>query len=50
VGKTDYEDYEGRYLPARGFGVLVVTTPMGVMSHAEAKGKGVGGRLLAYVY
>ena len=50
VGKTDYEDYEGRYLPARGFGVVVVTTPMGVMSHAEAKGKGVGGRLLAYVY
>jgi small subunit ribosomal protein S8 len=50
VGKTDYEDYERRYLPARGFGVLVVTTPMGVMSHAEAKGKGVGGRLLAYVY
>lgn len=50
VGKNDYENYERRFLPARGFGVLVVTTPMGVMSHVEAREKGVGGRLLAYVY
>jgi small subunit ribosomal protein S8 len=50
VGKNEYEDYERRYLPARGFGVLVVTTPLGVMSHTEAKEQGVGGRLLAYVY
>ncbi len=50
VGKNNYEHYERRYLPARGFGALVVTTPIGVMSHVEAREKGLGGRLLAYVY
>jgi len=42
--------WEKRYLPARDFGILVVTTPKGVMSHKEAKEKKTGGRLLAYVY
>jgi len=46
----DFEGWEKRYLPARNFGVLVVSTPEGVMSHSEAKNKKTGGRLLAYVY
>ncbi len=50
VGKDDYRDYEERYLPARGFGELIVTTPEGVMDHREAREKGEGGSLLAYVY
>lgn len=50
VGKNDYENYERRYLPARGFGTLMVTTPKGIMTHVQAREKGVGGRLLAYVY
>ncbi|MEM2142354.1 MAG: 30S ribosomal protein S8 [Candidatus Thorarchaeota archaeon] len=45
-----YEKFEKRYLPAYNYGVLIVTTPEGVMSHDEAKAKGLGGRLLAYVY
>ena len=44
------EEYESRYLPAQGFGVLILTTNKGVLSHEEAKEKGVGGKLLAYVY
>lgn len=47
---NEYEKWERRYLPAKGFGILIVTTPKGVMDHAEAESLGTGGRLLAYVY
>lgn len=50
ISKDDYQKYEKRYLPARGFGDLIVTTPQGVMSHQEAREEGIGGRLLGYVY
>lgn len=50
VKNADIEDYESRYLPAQGFGVLILTTNRGVMAHSEAKNKGAGGKLLAYVY
>ncbi len=50
VGKDGYEKFERRYLPAKGFGIIVVSTPNGVMSHHEANEMGTGGRLLAYVY
>ncbi|RAP50776.1 MAG: 30S ribosomal protein S8 [Methanosphaera sp. rholeuAM74] len=46
----EFEDFEKRYLPAKNFGILIVTTPEGVMTHHEAKEAGVGGRLLVYVY
>ncbi len=42
--------YESRYLPAQDFGVLILTTTKGVLTHSRAKDEGVGGRLLAYVY
>ncbi len=41
---------EHRYLPAVGVGLLVVSTPAGVMEHTEAQEKGLGGRLLGFVY
>jgi small subunit ribosomal protein S8 len=50
VKNREFVKWEKRYLPSRGFGVIVVSTPQGVMSHKEAKEKGIGGRLLAYVY
>lgn len=50
VGKAEFEKFEKRFLPARGFGIMIVSTPLGVISHREAKEKGTGGRLLAYVY
>ncbi len=50
VKRTDLEKYESRYLPAQDFGVLILTTTRGVLSHTRAKEEGVGGRLLAYVY
>lgn len=50
VKKVDLESYEARYLPAQDFGVLILSTTEGVMSHMKAKELGVGGKLLAYVY
>jgi len=50
VQKDGYEPYEKRFLPAKGFGILLVTTSKGVMTHEEALAKGLGGRLLGYCY
>ncbi len=50
VKKGQLEKWESRYLPAKGFGILVLSTPKGVMSQKEAEEKLTGGRLLAYVY
>ena len=50
VGVDEFEKWEKRYLPAVGFGILILTTNKGVMSHEEAKKKKMGGRLLAFVY
>jgi small subunit ribosomal protein S8 len=50
VGADGFEQWEKTFLPARDVGILVVSTPLGALSHREAKGKNVGGRLLAYVY
>jgi small subunit ribosomal protein S8 len=47
---SEIENWEERYLPSRDVGVLIVSTPKGVLSHVDAKDSKVGGRLLAYVY
>ena len=50
VKKSDLEKFEARFLPAQDFGVLILTTTEGVITHTKAKELGVGGKLLAYVY
>ncbi len=50
VKKENYEKFEKRFLPAKGFGFLIVSTPQGIMVHEEAKVKGIGGKLIAYIY
>jgi len=50
VKKDGYEKFEKRYLPAKDFGIIFVSTPKGIMSHTEAKKKKMGGRLIAYCY
>ncbi len=47
---NEFEVWERRYLPSRDMGLLIVSTPQGVMSHRDAEKKHVGGQLLAYVY
>ena len=48
--KREFEKWEKRYLPAKDFGIIVVSTPHGVMTHAAAKEKETGGKLVAYCY
>ena len=50
VSADEFEDWEKRYLPARDFGALVLTTSQGIMSHYEARRAGIGGQVIAYVY
>jgi small subunit ribosomal protein S8 len=46
----DYKKFEKRYLPAFGFGLLIVSTNKGMMSQEDAIKKNLGGKLIAYVY
>ncbi len=50
VKRDLFERWEKRYLPAAGFGALIVSTSKGVMAHDAAYEAGLGGRLLAFVY
>ncbi|UCF12847.1 MAG: 30S ribosomal protein S8 [Thermoplasmatales archaeon] len=50
IKRSDLEKWESRYLPARDFGLLILTTTEGIISHNDARKKGIGGKLLAYVY
>ena len=50
VKVRDMEKYEARYLPAKDFGIIIVSTPSGVMTHKQAKEALTGGKLIAYVY
>lgn len=50
VRKKDLARFEARFLPAQDFGVLIITTTKGVVSHNTAKEIGLGGKLLAFVY
>lgn len=50
VTVPEMEKYEKRYLPAKGFGILIVSTSHGLMTHETAKERNLGGCLIAYMY
>lgn len=50
VKKDEIIKWEKRYLPAVGIGILILSTPQGIISNKEAKAANSGGKLLAYVY
>jgi small subunit ribosomal protein S8 len=50
VKVSQYEMFEKRFLPAKKFGLIIVSTSQGVMIHTEAKKKNLGGILLAFIY
>jgi len=50
VKMDQYEKYEKRFMPAKDFGFIVVSTSKGMMTHIEAKEKNLGGRLISFVY
>ncbi len=42
--------YERRYLPAKDFGILIISTSQGLMTNQTIKEKNLGGSLIAYMY
>lgn len=50
VKRDDFEKFEKSFLISRDVGILIVSTTNGLMTHKLAKQKGLGGRLLAYIY
>jgi len=50
VKKDNYEKFEKRFLPAKDFGIIIVSTPKGIMTHIDAKKENLGGKLLSFVY
>lgn len=46
----EFEKWEKKYLPARDFGILILSTPKGVMDHKQARQLCTGGVLLCFVY
>ena len=50
IKKADMQNYEKRFLPARNVGIMLISTPKGIITHQEAKKKGEGGKLIAYMY
>lgn len=50
VKVTEFEKFEKRFLPAKDFGIIIVSTSKGIMTHKQAIDKKLGGRLIAYCY
>ncbi len=50
VQLDEMEYWEKQYLPGKNFGLMILSTSHGVMSHVQAREEGIGGELLGYVY
>ena len=50
VKRTDWARWEQQFIPGVGVGLLIVSTPKGVMTNIDADAQQHGGRLLAYIY
>ncbi len=50
VSVKDIDKYVKRFLPARNFGVLIISTSKGLLTHEEAQEKNIGGSLIAYIF
>jgi len=50
VHNEQIQKYESRYIPSKDFGILILTTPKGIMTNRTARELKTGGRLIAYVY
>ncbi|MEI7857778.1 MAG: 30S ribosomal protein S8 [Methanomicrobiales archaeon] len=50
VQLDEMEYWEKQYLPGKNFGLIMLSTSQGVMSHEQAKKASICGELLGYVY
>src|SRR3989338_10506889 len=50
VKKDQFEKFEERYLLAKDMGILIVSTPAGIITHTEGKKKNIGGKKIFFCY
>ncbi|MFP4401882.1 MAG: 30S ribosomal protein S8 [Candidatus Nanoarchaeia archaeon] len=50
ISVESLEVYERKYLPAKDFGILLITTNKGILTQSESREHNVGGSLVAYCY
>jgi small subunit ribosomal protein S8 len=50
VKLEELEGFEKRFLPAKDFGILIISTNKGLLTQRQAKEQTVGGTLIAYCY
>jgi len=50
VSADNIEKDMERFLPSRKFGILIISTSQGLMTHKEVLEKNIGGALIAYFY
>jgi len=50
VKVSQFEKFEKRYLPAKDFGIIIVSTNKGLMTHKQAKEQNIGGTLICFAY
>ena len=47
---TEIDKYLRRYMPARDFGIMLISTSKGILTQEEAFKEKIGGSLIAYFY
>lgn len=50
VSVKKINNYVRRFLPAKNFGLLIISTNEGLMSHEDAEEKNIGGCIIAYMF
>lgn len=50
VQKKELDKFTRRYLPARDFGILIISTDKGLLTNREVMEQGLGGSLIAYCF
>jgi len=50
VSLPEIESWVVNLLPARSFGIILLTTSSGILDHHEARRKHVAGKILGFVY
>ena len=46
----EIEKFEKRFLPAKNFGIIIISTNKGMTTNKNIAKKGTGGKLIAYCY
>ncbi len=46
----ELETFEKRFLPAKDFGIIILSTNKGLLTQKQAKEENVGGSIIAYCY